>query len=153
MAAPILPGRLGSPDMTLRTDPRADPRMIAVMEPIGLADPPPPTPVDASSGLDDLLAWVLEAEAGFSTLFDSLSGGTPEVTGVERTVEVIRGMDGNDITLFVHRPATATATATGPLPGVLHLHGGGMAQLVAAGPAYSHLRDELAAAGLVVVGV
>src|SRR5881275_1121383 len=104
MVAPILPGRLGSADMTLRTDPRADPRMVAAMEPIGLADPPPPTPVDASSGIDQLLPWVMEAEAGFSMLFDSLSADLPAVAGVERGVEVIRGIDGNDITLFVHRP-------------------------------------------------
>src|SRR3954470_2913467 len=135
MTAPILPGRLGSPDMTLRTDPRADPRMIAAMEPIGLADPPPPTPVDASSTLDDLLAWVSESEAGMSTLFDALI--TAPVGGVERTVEVIRGLDGNDITLFIHRPASTT----GALPGLLHLHGGGMAELEAAAPTYSHLRD------------
>jgi hypothetical protein len=41
MATPVLPGRLGSADMTLRTDPRADPRMVAAMEPIGLADASP----------------------------------------------------------------------------------------------------------------
>jgi len=149
MTAPILPGRLGSPEMTLRSDPRADPRMVAAMEPVGLADAPPPTPVDASSSMDELLPWVDEAEAGFAMLFDALNGDMPDVVGVDRSVEVIRGIDGNDITLFVHRPASAD----GPLPGVLHLHGGGMAQLEAASAAYSRLRDELAAAGLVVVGV
>jgi hypothetical protein len=30
---PILLGRLGDPNMVLRDDPRADPRMVAVMEP------------------------------------------------------------------------------------------------------------------------
>ena len=58
-------------------------------------------------------------------------------------VEVIRGVDGNDITLFIHRPAAAD----GPLPGVLHLHGGGMVLLEAAGPAYARLRDELRGVG------
>src|SRR4051812_5938351 len=150
MTAPILPGRLGSPDMTIRTDPRADPRMVAAMEAFGLADTPPPTPVDASSPIDELLPWVAEAEAGFSMLFDSLVAELPPIAGVERSVEVIRGLDDNDITLFVHRPAEASSH---PRPGVLHLHGGGMAQLEAAGGAYVRLRDELAAAGLIVVGV
>jgi acetyl esterase/lipase len=73
----------------------------------------------------------------------------PPVEGVTSSVEVIRGIDGNDITLFVHRPADADA----PLPGVLHIHGGGMVMLEAAGPGYMRWRDELAASGLVVVGV
>ncbi|GAC1603807.1 MAG: alpha/beta hydrolase [Acidimicrobiales bacterium] len=148
MSAPILPGRLGTPGMSLRTDPRADPRMVAVMEPIGLADLPPPAPVDASSSIEEILPWVTEAEAGFSTLFDALADPSP-VPGVARTVEVIRGIDGNDITLFVHRPDSVH----GPVPGLLHLHGGGMAQLEAASAAYTRLRDELAGTGMVVVGV
>ena len=35
-AAPILPGRLGNPNMTLAEDPRADPRMIAALAPLGI---------------------------------------------------------------------------------------------------------------------
>jgi acetyl esterase len=35
----------------------------------------------------------------------------------------------------------------------VHLHGGGMTLLTAAEPLYVHLRDELAATGLVVIGV
>ena len=31
--------------------------------------------------------------------------GLPEVAGVTRSVEVIKGVDGNDVTLYVHRPA------------------------------------------------
>jgi acetyl esterase len=147
--SPLLPGRLGSPGMSLRDDRRADPRMIAAMEPFALADPPPPVPVDADSSLDDLLAFVSAAEEGFEALFAALVAGMPEVPGVDRTVEVIGGLDGNDITLYVHRPSGARDG----IPGVLHLHGGGMVQLEAAGPAYVRWRDELAASGLVVVGV
>ena len=32
---PILPGRLGDPDATFETDPRADPRMVAALKPLG----------------------------------------------------------------------------------------------------------------------
>jgi acetyl esterase len=149
MSSPVLPGRLGSPDMSLRDDPRADPRMIAAMEPFGSADPAPPAPVDASSSLEDLLEWVSAAEEGFEGLFGALVAGMPDIEGVERSVEVIRGLDGNDVTLYVHRPADHPDA----LPGVLHLHGGGMVMLEAAGATYGRLRDELAAAGLVVVGV
>lgn len=134
--------------MTLRDDPRADPRMIAAMEPFGLSDPPAPAPVGSDSGIEELLEYVAAAEEGFEALFGAVVAGMPEVAGVERSVEVIRGADGNDITLYLHRPAGSA----GRLPGVLHLHGGGMVMLEAAGPAYIRWRDSLAAAGLVVVG-
>jgi acetyl esterase len=42
---------------------------------------------------------------------------------------------------------------SGPLPCVYHTHGGGMVLLTAAGPTYVRWRDELAALGMVVVGV
>ena len=146
---PILPGRLGRPDMALKDDPRADPRMIAAMEPIGLAAQPAPSPVDAGSELDALLEYVAASEAGFEALFGLLGGELPPIGGVTSSVEIIRGIDGNDITLFIHKPAEQT----GPLPGVLHIHGGGMVLLEAAGPGYVRWRDQLAATGMVVVGV
>jgi acetyl esterase/lipase len=135
----------------LKDDPRADPRMIAAMAPVGLGEPPPPAPVTADSSLDELLAYCSEAEAGFEMLFGMLNGaGTvPLAEGVTSTVEVIRGIDGNDVTLFVHRPTNVD----GPVPCLVHLHGGGMVLLEAAGPGFRIWRDDLAATGMVVVGV
>ena len=52
--SPILPGRLGTPDLDLRDDPRADPRMIAAMAPIGLDVAPPPSPVTAASPIAEI---------------------------------------------------------------------------------------------------
>jgi acetyl esterase/lipase len=146
---PVLSGRLGRPDLTLRDDPRADPRMVAAAAPIGLADPTPEMPMRADAPLDALLQFAMASEEAFGSLFTVLNPDVPAVTGVERSVEVIKGVDGNDITLFVHRPSGAK----GPLPGVLHLHGGGMVLLTAADGNYQHWRDSLAATGLVVVGV
>lgn len=148
-STPILPGRLGNPEMQLRDDPRADPRMVAAMAPLGLDGTPPPAPCDANSPLDELLEFCTEAESGFGALFEALSTGLPPIDNVSRSVEVIKGVDGNDITLYIHRPTDVD----GPVPGILHLHGGGMAILEAAGGQYFRWRDELAATGLVVVGV
>jgi acetyl esterase len=145
---PLLPGRLGSPDMTLRHDPRADPRMITAMEPFALADPPEDPPVDSNSPIEAVLEYVSAAEEGFEALFVAVTAELPEIDGVTRSVEVIKGVDGNDVTLYIHRPA-----GDAPLPGVLHLHGGGMVLLEAAGVVYGRWRDELAASGMVVVGV
>jgi len=149
MAQPLLPGRLGTPAMTLGDDPRAHPRMVAALEAFGLAAHAAPAPVDLASPMDEVHAYVDAAEEGFSGLFTALYTDFGAMEGVERSVEVITGVDGNDITLFIHRPAGAS----GPVPGVLHLHGGGMVLLEAAGGNYPRWRDELAATGMVVVGV
>jgi acetyl esterase/lipase len=135
--------------MVLRDDPRADPRMVAVMEALGLAGAPAEIAIDANSSLEELLAYAGESEPGFEMMNTMLDARLEPIQGVETSVEVIKGIDGNDITLFIHRPEGAT----GPLPGVLHLHGGGMVILEAAGPGYARWRSELAATGMVVVGV
>jgi acetyl esterase/lipase len=146
---PLLPGRLGAPGLTLRDDPRADPRMIEAMEPFALADPPDDSMVDSDAPIESLLEYVGAAEEGFEALFVALTADLPAVEGVERSVEVIQGVDGNDVTLYIHRPHAASSA----VPGVLHLHGGGMVLLEAAGASFMRLRDELAATGMVVVGV
>ncbi len=149
MSAPLLPGRLGTPEMSLGTDPRADPRMVAVLKAFGLADLPADSPVTSSTSLEDLLGFCNEAEPGYNMMFEMLDADLPEITNVERSVEVIRGQDNNDITLYIHKP---TAT-DGPIPGLLHLHGGGMVILEASGLGYMRWRDELASTGMFVVGV
>ncbi len=146
---PLLPGRLGTPGMVMRDDPRADPRMIAALAPLGLDGAPAPVPFNGDSPMEELLEFCNLAEPGFDALGTVLTAGSAPVEGVTSTVEVIRGIDGNDVTLFVHRPTDAA----GPLPGIIHLHGGGMVILEAAGPGYARWRDELAGTGMVVVGV
>ncbi|HKA55558.1 MAG TPA: alpha/beta hydrolase fold domain-containing protein [Candidatus Binatia bacterium] len=146
---PLLPGRLGDPARVLKTDPRADPRLVAALAPFALDVAPPPAPVTADSPLHDKLAYSAANEAGMEAVFTALFADLPAVTNVERRTEVIKGVDGNDITLYIHTPKNAS----GPLPCVYHTHGGGMVVLMAAGPTYVRWRDELAAQGLVVVGV
>lgn len=153
MAAPTvnvtLPGRLGDPELELHSDPRSDPRMVAAFAPFGLHVAAPPLPVDRNSPLEELLAVAAASEAAFDEVFAALLTDVPDPVGVETTTETISGVDGNDITLFVHRPAGAT----GRLPGLLHLHGGGMAILQAANESAAGWRGLLAERGCVVVGV
>jgi acetyl esterase len=146
--SPLLPGRLGNPHMNLRDDPRADPRMIAAMAPLGMDVAPPPSPVSAASSLDEILENCLLAEAGFQMIFGMVNLTSP-TPGVSSTIETITGVDGNEITLYIHRPDGAAT----PLPCVVHTHGGGMAILRASDPGFVAWRDALAATGLVVVGV
>lgn len=144
-----LPGRLGDPESSLASDPRSDPRMIAALAPFGLDQLTKRPPVSPTDPLEAQLAFCLAAEAGFEGLFAVLTKDLPEIRNVVRTTETIVGVDGNAITLHIHTPSGAT----GAVPGILHIHGGGMTILQAKNAIYTRWRDELAATGLVVVGV
>jgi acetyl esterase/lipase len=142
-----LPGRLGDPTLSLGSDPRTDPRLVAAFTPLGFGGAAPTLPVDRHSPLPELLAVASATEQAFATVFSILLADVPTPEGVETRTETITGVDGNDITLYVDRPVGAT----GPLPGLLHLHGGGMAILQSS--TASSWRRALAASGCVVVGV
>jgi acetyl esterase/lipase len=142
-----LPGRLGDPTLELHSDPRADPRLVAAFTPLGLAGAAPPLPVGRHSPLQEVLAVAEATEQAFDTVFSVLLADVEPAEGIETITETITGVDGNDITLYVDRPVGAT----GPLPGLLHLHGGGMAILQST--VASKWRARLAAEGCVVVGV
>ena len=135
--------------MQLRDDPRADPRMVAAMAPLGMDGAPEAAPVDINSPLEALLEYGMAAEEGFSMLGGIFAAQAPAITNVDRRTEVIRGIDGNDISLYVHVPTEVD----GPVPAIVHTHGGGMAIMEASSAGYVRWRDELAAAGLIVIGV
>ena len=138
--------------MTLGADPRADRRMIEALATVGMHEETPPSPLGPDSSLEEILAHIAETEAGFAMLFELLNPGPlPPVKGVESRCEVIAGGDGNDLSLYIHRPVETPANA-GPLPAVLYFHGGAMAMLNAADLTYVRWRDELAALNLVVIG-
>lgn len=122
--------------------------MLAAFAPFGLDGPLPP-PLSVDSLLEERLALFAEMEEEFGAIFDTLAQSVPVADGVTSTTVTITGGGGNDLTLFVSRPADTD----GPLPGVVHLHGGGMASLSAADTIYVRWRENLAATGLVVVGV
>ena len=142
-----LPGRLGNPDITIATDPRLDPRARAMIKGMAeIAQAPPPIGPDAP------IADIRELFAAFETEGLALHeeyARLPPVDGVARRTEVINGVDGNAITLHIVEPAKRD----GPAPGIVHTHGGGMTFFTAEDAPYVRWRDELAAAGLVVVGV
>jgi len=89
------------------------------------------------------------AEEGFAMLGGIFATQAPEITNVERRTELIRGIDGNDISLYVHVPTDVD----GPVPAIIHTHGGGMVIMQAADAGYVRWRDELASTGLIVIGV
>jgi acetyl esterase len=153
MAAPTvnvkLPGRLGDPTMDLRSDPRSDPRMVAAFAPFGLDVRAADFPVNRQTPIEELLAVAADTERGFDAVFGALLADVPRPAGIDSRTETITGVDGDAITLYIDRPIGAT----GPLPGLMHLHGGGMAILQAGNESAAGWRSLLAAQGCVVVGV
>ena len=142
-------GRLANPDCSLGTDPRSDPRMVEALAPLGIDALAPQLPVTVDSTLDEQLAVMASIEEQFDAILGTIAQSAPIAEGVASTTVTIAGDGGNDLTLYISRPADTD----GPLPGVVHLHGGGMAILSAADTIYVRLRENLAATGLVVVGV
>lgn len=142
-------GRLADPDRTLGTDPRSDPRMVKAFAPFGLDGRLPPPPLTVDAPLEERLAFCAETEEGMGAVIGAFGQAVPVPEGVATTTVTITGGDGDPLTLYVSRPDDSD----GPLPGVVHLHGGGMAILSAADTGYIRGRENLAATGLVVVGV
>lgn len=147
---PIAPGRLGTPEMALGTDPRTDPRLLAALTPFGLDGNDNPSGITSATPLEERYQHVLNVvEPGNEGLFAGLMEGLPPVPGVEHEERVISGPDGNQIVLYFSRPEGIA----GPLPGIVQIHGGAMVFLSAQTPNYGRLRDELAATGMVCIGV
>ncbi len=143
----LQPGRLGNSKMDLATDPRLDPRLAALLEVMpGLAGGAESPPLGVS--YEEALGYCQTVEAAGSAANAEMLAGLPEFATVSATTEVIKGVDGNDITLFVHQPKERT----GPLPCLVHLHGGGMVIMSAEDPGFILLRNSLAAMGMVVIG-
>jgi acetyl esterase/lipase len=145
----MLLGRHADPDATLGTDPRADPRMVAVFARFGLDGRLPPSGLSIDSPIEERYAFAAMSEEGMGAIFEALAADVPDTAGVATSTTTITGVDGNEVSIYVSRPDDAA----GPLPGIVHLHGGGMAIGSAADSSYIRLREQLAATGLVVVGV
>ncbi len=142
-------GRLADPNCTIGTDPRADPRMVKALAPFGLDGHMPVPPVSVDAPLDDRLAAVTATENRMGTVLESLAQTLPVAEGIATMTTTITGVDGNDIALYITHPIPAGRE----LPGVVHFHGGGMAINSVTDLSYTRARENLAATGLVVIGV
>lgn len=142
------PGKLDNPKLVIKDDPRVDRRLAAALDAMQMGGDPQ-IYVTSDTPLEGILQYLQGAEAGSADFFSWSVAGMPEVKEVVTTTVKIAGVDSNEIALFIHRPTDVQGT----VPGVLHLHGGGMCILDAEGPLYTRWRDDLAAKKLVVIGV
>ena len=143
-----LPGRLGNPEETLVSDPRTDPRIARTMAMLGeLA--PGVTQIDTNASYEEALTYCAAFVKAAALSHPMDWQAMPDFPSVVSSETVIKGVDDNDITLYIHQPADRA----GPLPCLVHTHGGGMVLMTAADPVFVRWRNTLASMGLVVVGV
>ncbi len=141
-----LPGRLGNPELTVTKDPRIDPRVAALLE-MGEGLPEIEPPVNATA--EESRAFCNELEAQDTAMHAAQLEMMPDFGHIEQRTETIEGPDGNDLTLYIHRPRGSEDN----LPCLVHTHGGGMVLMTAADPGCIRWRNSLAEAGIVVVGI
>ena len=143
------PGRLGTPDMTLATDPRLDPRLAAVFAALDSFAPGAAEPPSLDASYESQVEFCNGFEQAATLLHPQQVAAIPEFDNIESREITITGVDGNPITLYLDQPKERA----GPAPCVLHTHGGGMVVMQATDPSFVRWRKGLAAQGLVVVGV
>jgi len=144
----LKPGKLGNPDATFITDPRADPRIKAVMQTmIAFGDGKPAPGPDAS--YEECVAYSQGFEAASAASHALEWQAMPAFDSVLTSTQVIPGDTGHDIQLYLHLPKDQKE----PGPGIVHFHGGGMVLMTAADPSFVRWRNSLAAAGMRVIGV
>ncbi len=146
--APHLPGRLGNPNETLETDGRAHPKIIEAVAAVGGFGEGIPQ-IGPNASYEECLAYCLSFEQVSAQKDPELLANLPVLESVSTTSEVIPGPDGYDIHLYIHKPKQSD----GPIPCIVHTHGGGMVLMGATDPMFIRFRDSLAATGMVVVGV
>ena len=143
-----LPGRLGDPSTTLETDRRAHPKIIEAVAAVGGFGEGVPQPGPDAS-YEECLEYCTAFEEASSVANPELLANLPVFDSVTTYSQVIQGNDGNEITLYIHKPKQSE----GDIPCIVHTHGGGMVLMGAADPNFVRLRDSLAATGLMVIGV
>jgi hypothetical protein len=79
-----LPGHLGDPTRTLKTDPRADPRLVAALAPLGMDGAPPPASVRADSSLQAKLDYIAATEQAMGAAFSGLLADLPFAESLRR---------------------------------------------------------------------
>jgi acetyl esterase/lipase len=146
-----VPGRLDDPDAGYRDDPRANRRLRQTLAGLGLDGPAGPPPLTRSAPLAHQLEFAAGAEAGFEAVYAAIAEGHPNRGDVTRTVETITGRDGNAIPLYIFRRADTECGHA--LPGLVYIHGGGMAILHSDNGVHTRWCEDLAASGLVVIAV
>tara|TARA_A100001015_G_scaffold299037_1_gene382580 strand:- start:5516 stop:6649 length:1134 start_codon:yes stop_codon:yes gene_type:complete len=144
-----LPGRLGNKDLTVNEDKRINQNLLKAMVKAGLDGVPPTPTVNYKSTRQEIQDYNNNLEPKYQGVFGDIFSAVELPEGLLNQTETIKGEDDNEIKLYITRPAEIS----GNLPGILHIHGGGMAIMTADDPNYIYWRHKLASTALIVIGV
>ena len=143
------PGRLGNKDLTVNEDIRINQNLLQAMKKIGLDGVPPAPTVNYESSSEEIQDYGNGLEPLYRGVFKDLFSPVELPEGLINDTKTIKGEDGNEVKLYITKPAYTS----GDIPGILHLHGGGMAIQTAYDSNYVYWRHKLASTGLIVIGV
>ena len=144
-----MPGRLGNKDLTVNEDERINQDLLQAMVNIGLDGIPPAPTVTYESTVEEIQEFNNGLEPIYTGVFEGIFSNIELPDGLVNETKTIKGDDGNEIKLYITKPENTS----GNMPGILHLHGGGMEIMKADDANYIYWRHKLASTGLVVVGV
>lgn len=149
------PGRLGYPSMELGRDPRVNAKLKSILPTFGLDKFQPATMAEelpANASLEQMGAAIEQGEAAIMMLYNSAPTSLPKGErdqDVMRTEETIKGGNGQDMKLYIYRPASSGSSE--PLPCIVYSHGGGMTMVQTMNPMHGNWCTSLAAQGALVV--
>jgi len=144
-----LPGRLGNKYLTVNEDKRINQNLLMALKAVGLDGTPPTPTVSFGSSSEEIQNFSNELEPLYQEVFRDIFSSIVLPDGLITETKIIKGVDDNEIKLYITKPSNVSDD----IPGILHLHGGGMAIMTANDPNYIYWRHKLASTGLIVVGV
>ncbi|SMR41787.1 unnamed protein product [Zymoseptoria tritici ST99CH_1E4] len=155
MAHPIKPpGRLGDPNMSLATDPRTNINLAKALKPLRMDINVPEnriTPATASMAqIKKMMAKVNAMEEQTADLMPRDLPGDKTRPEVDCKTVTIKGVDGNDVNLYVYRRADS---GNAKLPCVVYIHGGGMVHGQTLSAGHVHWCKGIAIAGSVCIAI
>lgn len=149
----LLPGKLGNPDLGLVEDDRLDPRLARLMASMP-AVAMEPVDISETASYEESLQWVDGMEEIMALQNEAAIAAMPKFSNLVSSKETIKGVDGNDIDLYIEDPLLFdSATKRQPRPCIVHIHGGGMAFTTAQFAGAMRWRKTMASKGALVVSV
>lgn len=111
-----LPGRLGDKNLTVNDDKRINQNLLQAMINIGLDGVAPAPPVTYDSSREEIQEFNNGLEPVYTDVFAAIFSNVELPDGLTNETKAIIGDDGNEIKLYITKPADASAD----MPAILH---------------------------------
>ena len=111
---PLLPGKLGNPELSLGSDPRLDPRLVTLFNQGEAMDEmlEESDTVNAGSSYEEAVAYIGLLEENMHPFYEALFADIKPVTDVTRRTQTIIDADDHEITLYIHEPSNRNGAST-----------------------------------------